>query len=72
MFEDQLQAVHELLATNKTFKELHDKHQQLKQQIETMGSGSRGDYSVERLKKEKLRLKDQMAVLLNKHTAGQK
>ncbi|MBF0158726.1 MAG: YdcH family protein [Magnetococcales bacterium] len=72
MFEDQLQAVHELLATNKAFKDLYDKHQQLKQKIEELGSGSRGDYSVERMKKEKLLLKDQLAAILNKHTSGQK
>jgi uncharacterized protein YdcH (DUF465 family) len=69
MFEDQLQAVQELLATNKTFKDLYERHQQLKSKIEELGPYTRGDYSVERMKKEKLLLKDQLATILQKHTS---
>lgn len=67
MFEDQLQAVHELLATNVQFRQLHDQHQSIKEEIETHAR-VRDQFALERLKKEKLRLKDQMALMLTQHT----
>ncbi|MBF0460178.1 MAG: YdcH family protein [Magnetococcales bacterium] len=68
MFEDQLQAVQELLTTNEKFRQLHDQYQAVKGEIDSYGH-SRDQFSLERMKKQKLMLKDQMAVLLNQHTS---
>ncbi|MBF0153921.1 MAG: DUF465 domain-containing protein [Magnetococcales bacterium] len=68
MFEDQLQAVKELLETDVQFRELHQQHQNLKDKIAELGPRSVGDFTVERLKKEKLLLKDRMATILQRHT----
>ncbi len=68
MFEDQLQAVQELLTTNEKFRQLHDQYQAVKSEIDTNGL-TRDQFSLERLKKQKLMLKDQMAILLNQHTS---
>jgi len=68
MFEDQLQAVQELLEIDVNFRELHQQHQALKDKIAELGPRSLGDFTVERLKKEKLLLKDKMAVILQRHT----
>ncbi|MEO5340573.1 MAG: YdcH family protein [Magnetococcus sp. MYC-9] len=69
MFEDQLQAVQELLTTNEKFRQLHDQYQAIKAEIDTYGH-ARDQFALERLKKQKLMLKDQMAILLNQHTSG--
>ena len=68
MFEDQLQAVQELLATSEKFRQLHDQHQTIKEEIEAHGL-VRDQFSLERMKKQKLMLKDQMAAMLNHHTS---
>ncbi|MBF0424240.1 MAG: DUF465 domain-containing protein [Magnetococcales bacterium] len=68
MFEDQLQAVQELLEIDPQFRELYEQHQDLKSKIAEMGPRSLGDFAVERMKKEKLLLKDKMAVILHRHT----
>ena len=67
MFEDQLQAVHELLATNEQFRQLHDQHQNLKEELED-NARNRDQFALERIKKQKLILKDQMAAILTEHT----
>ncbi|MBF0455158.1 MAG: DUF465 domain-containing protein [Magnetococcales bacterium] len=67
MFEDQLQAVKELLTSNAQFKKLHDRHNALKTEIEEMGR-TMDKFKLDRLKKEKLLLKDQMASILAEHT----
>ena len=67
MFEDQLQAVQELLGSDKKFRQLYDQHQAIKEEIEE-NTHNRDQFSLERLKKQKLMLKDQMAVILNQHT----
>lgn len=66
MFEDQQDQVQQLLNTNPAFKELHDKHQVLKQQVRDADLGvlPMDAYVLERLKKEKLLLKDKMAQML--------
>ena len=68
MFEDQLQAVQELLTTSEKFRQLHDQYQNVKADIEEHGH-NRDQFTLERMKKQKLLLKDQMAVLLNAHTS---
>ncbi len=68
MFEDQLQAVQELLETNETFKDLHSQHQSIKNEIEVSGR-TMDHYKLDRLKKQKLLLKDKMAMILAEHTS---
>ena len=68
MFEDQLQAVQELLTTSEKFRQLHDQYQAIKAEIDAHGH-TRDQFSLEKMKKQKLMLKDQMAILLNQHTS---
>ncbi|MEO5332262.1 MAG: DUF465 domain-containing protein [Magnetococcus sp. YQC-5] len=68
MFEDQLQAVNELLKINKKFRELYDQHEALREEIDSTRD-VRNQFDLERLKKEKLRIKDKMAIMLAEHTA---
>ncbi|MBF0108952.1 MAG: YdcH family protein [Magnetococcales bacterium] len=63
MFEDQSELVQALLAKNETFRALHNEHQMLKQQIAEAGRAM-DQFALERLKKRKLMLKDQMATIL--------
>lgn len=67
MFEDQLQAVQELLQSDRKFKELHDQHQSIKAEIEDSGRVL-DKLKLDRLKKQKLMLKDKMASILALHT----
>lgn len=67
MFEDQLQTVKELLSTSETFKVLHEQHRTLKEEIASSGH-LRGQFRLGQMKKEKLRLKDQMATIIAGHT----
>ncbi|MBF0179579.1 MAG: YdcH family protein [Magnetococcales bacterium] len=69
MFEDQLQAVNELLHINPKFRELYDRHEALRKEIDDTRD-VRNQFDLERLKKEKLRTKDLMAAILNAHTAS--
>ncbi|MBF0379774.1 MAG: hypothetical protein HQL69_02080 [Magnetococcales bacterium] len=68
MFEDQLQAVKELLETDEQFRDLHDKYQTIKTKVDTSGR-TLDKFNLDKLKKEKLLLKDKMATILNQHTA---
>ncbi|MGN7612658.1 YdcH family protein [Magnetococcales bacterium HHB-1] len=65
MFEDQLAAVQELLKTNDEFKALYERHQQLKTLISETNITAINQLEVERMKKEKLHLKDKMAIILD-------
>lgn len=67
MFEDQLQAVNELLATNPTFKKLHEEHSELREEIDARRH-TLDQFTLERMKKQKLLLKDQMAAILTEHS----
>ncbi|MBF0165236.1 MAG: YdcH family protein [Magnetococcales bacterium] len=69
MFEDQLQAVNELLKINTKFRELYDQHEALRNEIDETRH-TRNPFDIEKLKKEKLRIKDLMAVMLAEHTAS--
>jgi uncharacterized protein YdcH (DUF465 family) len=68
MFEDQLQAVKELIETDEQFRNLHDQYQTIKNKVETSGR-TLDKPNLDKLKKEKLLLKDQLATILNQHTA---
>lgn len=67
MFEDQEETVQKLLATNPEFKALYDRHQELKSKVNdaNIGASPLDDFSLDRLKKEKLLLKDKMAAMLS-------
>ncbi|MBF0422483.1 MAG: YdcH family protein [Magnetococcales bacterium] len=63
MFEDQSDLVQNLLAGNNEFRQMYEEHQALKKQIADSGR-TMEHFTVERLKKRKLQLKDQMAAIL--------
>ena len=67
MFEDQLQAVQELLETDEQFRDLHDQYQSIKDTVDEKGR-TMDKFKLDKLKKEKLLLKDQMADILSAHT----
>ena len=66
MFEYDIEIVKSLLTENKDFERLYNKHLQLKQKVDDVNTGAEAldDLSLERLKKEKLLIKDRMAVLI--------
>ncbi|MBF0308394.1 MAG: YdcH family protein [Magnetococcales bacterium] len=70
MFEDQLAAVQELLDTNAHFRDLHERHAALKDKVAELNESPAATYdtNLERMKKEKLVLKDQMAAILANYT----
>ena len=58
----------ELLRTDEQFRRLHEEHQSLERQLETLNQKSLHDegdeLEMKRIKREKLRLKDEMEQLL--------
>ena len=66
MFENDQGAVDTLLSQNDEFRRLYDKHTVLKSQVQDANGGaiSMEQLDIEELKKEKLSLKDQMAVMI--------
>ncbi|MBF0186689.1 MAG: YdcH family protein [Magnetococcales bacterium] len=70
MFEDQLAAVQELLDSDPEFKGLHDRHGELKEKIANTPVTSINQLEVEKMKKEKLRIKDRLAKILTEFTSG--
>lgn len=66
MFEDQEPTVQKLLATHPEFKALFEQHQELKNRVNDANSGTSpvDDVTLDRMKKEKLMLKDKMAAIL--------
>ncbi|HEC17139.1 MAG TPA: DUF465 domain-containing protein [Sedimenticola sp.] len=72
MFEDQQDAVNRLLETSEKFKRMYDQHRELKDKVHdaSIGVMPLDDFSLERLKKEKLLLKDRMADILRSHQGG--
>ena len=67
MFEYDNEIVESLLSENKDFERLYAKHGKLKQRVEQANSGVEpiDDLSLEQLKKEKLMVKDRLAILIN-------
>lgn len=72
MFEYQQDTVNRLLETSEKFKRMYDQHSEIKSKVRDalIGVAPLDDYSVERLKKEKLLLKDRMADILKSHQSG--
>lgn len=66
MFEFEEKIVETLLRENTGFKRLYDKHSDLKVDIDKANAGKSGieDLELEKMKKEKLLLKDQMARII--------
>jgi uncharacterized protein YdcH (DUF465 family) len=64
-----------LMATNETFRSLAEQHAQLKKQLEAIESKERLTLSDEdeehRIKKQKLRLKDQMNAIMAQYRSQQ-
>jgi uncharacterized protein YdcH (DUF465 family) len=66
MFEFDQQIVDSLLSENIDFKRLYEKHDMLNQQVDEINSGNvtTDDVTLEKMKKEKLLLKDRMSVMI--------
>lgn len=66
MFDYDQEVVKYLLHDSIEFKRLYDKHYRLKQEVEQAHRGNRvvDDFALEKLKKEKLQLKDRMAGMI--------
>lgn len=66
MFEFDQHIVNSLLSENNDFKRLYDKYDMLKQRVKEVNAGviPMDDFSLEKIKKEKLMLKDRMAHMI--------
>ena len=73
MFEYDQHIVNSLLSENNDFKRLYDKHDELKQRVDEANSGTLpvDDFSLEKMKKEKLLLKDKMAMMIENYRQAQ-
>ncbi len=69
MFENDQATVDQLLTTNDQFRRLYDKHSALKSQVQDASEGAAGmeQLALETLKKEKLSLKGEMAVIIKNY-----
>ena len=72
MFEQDQKIVESLLDKDRNFRRLYNKHCQLKSKVKEANEGFVGisDFDLEILKKEKLLIKDRMAVIIEdyRHT----
>ncbi len=69
MFEYDQEIVEELLASDVNFRKLHDLHHELKGKVREaeIGTLPLDDFTLARLKKEKLHCKDKMAAIIASH-----
>ncbi len=69
MFEFEQDIVDTLLNEDEDFKRTHEKYIELKQQVKDANQGANvlDELSIESLKKEKLLLKDRMAVTITEY-----
>ncbi len=69
MFEHDQSIVTSLIAEDKGFKRLYEKHSELKRRVDAANAGtiSIDQYDLENIKKEKLLLKDKMASMIENH-----
>jgi uncharacterized protein YdcH (DUF465 family) len=69
MFEHDQEIVQQLLADNTDFKTLFDKHQELDDKVDKAGNGvlPLDDITLEKMKKEKLLVKDKMALMIARY-----
>ena len=72
MFEQDQEIVESLLDKDRNFRKLYNKHCQLKSKVKEANEGFVGisEFDLEVLKKEKLLIKDRMAVIIEdyRHT----
>ena len=72
MFEQDQEIVESLLDKDRNFRRLYNKHCQLKSKVKEANEGFVGisDFDLDILKKEKLLIKDRMAVIIEdyRHT----
>lgn len=73
MFEHDQEIVQQLLAENADFKVLYDKHEKLDETVDKAGTGvlPLDDMTLEKMKKEKLLVKDKMALMIAKYRRQQ-
>lgn len=66
MFEHEQEIVEALLHENEEFARMYKKHNHLKNQVHeaNIGTFAVDDFTLEDMKKQKLRLKDQMAAII--------
>lgn len=71
MFENQQETVDALILNSEQFRRLYDKHAVVKTQVTQAINGDVAieDLTLEQLKKQKLHLKDQMAVLIKDYNS---
>lgn len=71
MFENQQETIDALILESDQFRRLYDKHTLLKTRVSQAHDGDVAidDLNLEQLKKEKLQLKDQMAVFINNYNS---
>ena len=69
MFEFDQEIVDSLLSEDNDFKRLYEKHGQLKQKVRdaNLGTDPMDDFALENLKKEKLLIKDRLAVIIENY-----
>ncbi len=69
MFEHDQEIVHQLLAENPDFKSLYHKHQELNDTVDKAAQGvlPLDDLTLEKMKKEKLLVKDKMALMIERY-----
>ncbi|MEZ5445146.1 MAG: YdcH family protein [Gammaproteobacteria bacterium] len=69
MFEFEQDIVNTLLTEDGNFRRLYDKHHALKERVSHANAGEEplDDLSLETLKKQKLMLKDQMAMMIEQY-----
>ncbi len=69
MFEFEKEIVDDLLKINDNFRRMYNKHNQLNRKVDNANQRAESidEFSLETLKKEKLLLKDRMAVLIQNH-----
>ena len=71
MFENQQETIDALILESEQFRRLYDKHAVLKTQVSQANEGDLviDDLDLEQLKKQKLQLKDEMAVFIQNYNA---
>jgi len=69
MFEYDQEIVQQLLSNNEQFKQLYDKHHELKEKVRDaeLGVLPIDDFTLGAMKKEKLRAKDMMAAMIESY-----
>lgn len=69
MFEFEKEIVDTLLDEDDGFKRLHEKYSELKQQVKQANQSmyALDEFSIDNLKKEKLLLKDRMAITITEY-----